>query len=102
MISGTLESEESKMTQTVEQATKALWDYINGLPPDQRTKAIEYQKGLEAEAASTEGGMMAVINKRLLHNNARLVECLGEVREIAAEVVSSVVADDLMKKLRKS
>ena len=79
------------MTQTVEEATKALWDYINGLPPEQRAKAIEYQKGLEAEAASTEGGMMAVIPRRLKHNAMALHDCLVELQEEAAGVAAEGV-----------
>ena len=87
--------------QTVEQAKQALKDYIYGLPPTQREKALEYQAGLEAEAARTEGGMMAVINSRLVHNNARLAEALGEVTELASEFVAARVIDDLLKRLAK-
>jgi hypothetical protein len=85
------------MTQTVEEATKALWDYIGSLEPGQREKAIAYQRSLEAEAAKTEGGMMAVIPKRLAHARASLIEALDEVREIATDYIATSEIKRIMK-----
>ena len=76
------------MTQTVEEATKALWDYIENLPPGQREKAIQYQRGLEEEASRTQGGMMAVIPKRLQHCQFQLVDALNEVMEVATTEIT--------------
>ena len=76
------------MTQTVKEATKALWDYIESLEPKRREKALKYQRGLETEADSTPGGMMAVIPKRLQHARFQLIDALTEVQEVAAEAIS--------------
>lgn len=67
--------------QTVEEATKALWDYINSLPPIRREEMTAYQKGLEAEAAKTDGGMSQVIIKRMHHNAMLLEEITEELNE---------------------
>ena len=81
----------------VEAAQKRLWDYINSLPPEQREKAIEYQRGLEKEAAETEGGMMAIIPKRVSHLSMSLVETLGDLHE----AVTEKVAQQVIEKARK-
>lgn len=68
----------------LEQAEKNLQDYFNSLAPEQKAKALAYQAGLEAEASKTEGGMNAVICKRLQHNTMLIEESMHEVLEIAA------------------
>ena len=75
--------------QAVQEATKALWAYINGLEPEQKAKAIAFQQALEEEAAKTKGGMTAVIASRTAHNAMLLQETLDEVVEITSEVISS-------------
>ena len=73
------------MNQRLIDAQKRLDDYIESLPPEQRAMAIEYQRGLEKEAAETEGGMMAVIPKRVTHLAMSLADSLSEMAEIATE-----------------
>lgn len=68
----------------LEQAQKNLQDYFDSLPPADRDKALAFQSGLEEEAAKTEGGMNAVIEKRVIHNRMLLAESMDEVLEIAA------------------
>lgn len=86
------------MSQTVEQATKALWDYINSLPPDRREVAIAYQRKLELAAATTEGGMQAVIQQQLKHQTALLAETVDELQHLAAGYVASEAIRSIMKK----
>ena len=78
--------------QAVQEATKALWDYINSLEPGQKAKAIAFQQALEEEAARTEGGMLKVIVSRTMHNAMLLQENLDEVQEIVAgEQAASII-----------
>lgn len=81
------------MSNSVEQATKALWDYINGLEPEQRAKAIAYQFALEHEAARTDGGMTKVIEQRVLHASKMLSEALEDLLDEFGKHVTSVELD---------
>ena len=84
--------------EDVDRATKALWDYINSLPPDRRQLAIDYQNKLEFEATTTEGGMQAVIRKQLAHQTMLLEETVQELHEIAADHVATVAIRGIMSK----
>lgn len=75
----------------LERAQQNLTDFINSLSPEDREKALAYQKGLEEEATKTEGGMTAVIVKRTKHLTLALAEELDELQECAAEHIAKAV-----------
>jgi hypothetical protein len=83
--------------QTVEEATKALWDYINGLPDDKKQAAIVYQRQLEQEALRHPGGMNGAIKDELQYQSERLASAMTEVSEIAA----SHIADHYINKAKQ-
>jgi hypothetical protein len=85
------------MIKTVEQAKQALWAYINSLAPDERAKAIAYQRGLEEEAARTEGGMLTVISRRMIYNAFALDAALAKVQETLVEVIAADAIHQAMK-----
>lgn len=85
------------MTQTVEEATKALWDYIDGLPAEQRDKAILYQRGLEAEACVTPGGMAEVIPARLKQASKMLQGAMTQLEDIGYSVITASEINNIMK-----
>lgn len=80
----------------VAKATKDLWDYINNLPEDRRQEAIKYQRKLEADALTTEGGMQVVIANQLRHQTMLLEETMDELHEIAAGYVAERAIRDIM------
>lgn len=79
------------MVQSVEEATKALWDYIDSLPPEQRARAIEYHQGLQLEASQDNGGMLSVIQKRLKHNSMLMQECINDIQEMLADEYAKAI-----------
>jgi hypothetical protein len=67
----------------LQQAEKNLKDYFDSLEPEDKAKALAFQRALEDEASKTEGGMSAVIEKRCNHNRMLLEETMHEVLDIA-------------------
>lgn len=85
----------------VAKAEKNLWDYINGLDPEMREKAIAYQQKLEDEAKVTEGGMMTVIQKQMVHQVMSLSDAWSEIQEIATGHVAGEAIRGIMKQSKK-
>lgn len=80
----------------VEEASKNLWAYVNGLESDQRAKAIAYLLQLELESGGTTEGMLKTILLRLDLHALYVAECAAIFNEVCAEAI----ATDLIQRAR--
>ena len=66
----------------IDKAVKALYDYIDSLPPGKREKALEYQAELVRKAEKSPNGMMDVCMSEMKKLNSKLEKSLKSFVDI--------------------
>ena len=78
----------------IDAATKALYDYIDSLPPEKRVKALEYQAEITRKAAKSPGGMLDVCVNEMKRLNGKLNAALSGFVDAIKEKESEIVLDN--------